>query len=96
MNRKRSKKPEISDIDRTLLSFCGERWLKVARIIANTKISFENRKIKLSNDAIDARMRALVGKGRLEAKGNIRKWRHSEVRLPNERVEAAEKLVTAE
>jgi hypothetical protein len=32
---------------------------------------------------------ALVGSGQLEAKGDIKRWRYSEVRLPGERVEAA-------
>ena len=41
-------------------------------------------------DQIDARMAVLVGSGQLEAAGNIKRWRHSEVRLPGVPVEAAE------
>jgi hypothetical protein len=41
-------------------------------------------------DQLDARMAVLVGSGQLEAKGNIKRWLYSEVRLPGERVEAAD------
>lgn len=41
-------------------------------------------------DQIDARMAVLVGSGQLEAKGDIKRWGYSEVRLPGERIEAVE------
>ena len=71
-----------SDIDQVLLSFCEGRWLKVARIIGNTLQTFEKRGVRVSADEIDVRMEVLVDTGQLEAQGNIRKWRYSEVRLP--------------
>jgi biotin-(acetyl-CoA carboxylase) ligase len=74
-----------SDIDRTLLSFCDQHWRKVARIIGQTMQSFEARGIQVTGkmaDEIDARMAVLVRTRQLEAQGNIRNWRHSEVRLP--------------
>ena len=82
-----------ADIDQLLLSFCERRWLKVARIAGDTLDAVEARGIELDGtvaDQIDARMAVLVESGQLEAKGNIKRWRYSEVRLPSERVEAAE------
>jgi hypothetical protein len=74
-----------SDIDRMLLSFCDARWRKVARIIGNTYTALEKRDIPISHGIaklMDARMAVLVRSGKLEAKGNIKRWRYSEARLP--------------
>jgi hypothetical protein len=71
-----------SEIDQLLLSFCSDRWQKVAKIIGNTFDTLEQRQVRVSADEIDVHMAALVTRGRLEAKGNIRKWTHSEVRRP--------------
>jgi hypothetical protein len=82
-----------SEIDQLLLSFCVDRWRKVARVIGQTMQALEERGVQFDRtiaDQIDARMAVLVGAGQLEAKGDIRKWRYSEIRLPGERVEATE------
>jgi Protein of unknown function len=74
-----------SEIDQLLLSFCQQRWLKVARIIGYTLQALEQREPELDDgiaDAIDARMAHLVSSGQLEAQGNIKNWRYSEVRIP--------------
>jgi hypothetical protein len=74
-----------SEIDQTLLSFCSKDWQKVAKIIGDTFKAFEGRRGHLDKgiaDEVDARMEILVSTGQLEAQGNIRKWRYSEVRLP--------------
>jgi hypothetical protein len=74
-----------AELDELILSFCDVRWLKVARIFGNTMQVLEDRGIQISGGmaaALDARMEALVNSGRLEAKGNIRRWRFSEVRWP--------------
>ena len=68
------------DMDKLLLSFCDTQWRKVARIIGNSMLTLDDRGIRFSVKAIDARMAALVRNKRLEAAGNIRKWRFSEVR----------------
>jgi Protein of unknown function len=70
-----------SELDRLLLSFCNDRWQKVAKIIGKTFDALEEREIKTSADDIDGRMEVLVGSGQLEAQGDIKKWMHSEVRL---------------
>jgi Protein of unknown function len=70
------------EIDELLLSFCDVRWLKVARIIGKAQQTFEERGVRVAPDELDARMAILVSTRQLEAKGNIRNWRYSEVRLP--------------
>jgi Protein of unknown function len=74
-----------SDIDRLLLSCCNAHWRKVARIIGQTYEALEARGIAISGGIaklMDARMAVLVRNGKLEAKGNIKRWGYSEVRLP--------------
>ena len=81
-----------ADLDQLLLSFCNRRWLKVARIAGKTLDAIEERGTKLDGtfaDQIDARMAALVHGRLLEAEGNIKRWRYSEVRLPSGPEEAA-------
>lgn len=83
---------EPSDLDQLILSFCiADRWQKVAKIAGNLLQVLEKRGVQLDGSIapqIDARMAALVSSGQLEAVGNIKKWRYSEVRLPAERIEA--------
>ena len=73
-----------SDIDRLLLSCCDARWRKVARIIGQTYEALEARGFEIFHGIaklMDARMALLVRSGKLEAKGNIKRWGYSEVRL---------------
>ena len=73
-----------SDIDRLLLSLCDVHWHKVARIIGQTYENLELRGIAISRGIaklMDARMAVLVRSGKLEAKGTIKRWGYSEVRL---------------
>lgn len=74
-----------SDLDQLLLSFSDRQWRKVARIIGKTLDALEQRGVQLDGTIaaqIDARMAMLVGNRQLEAKGDIRRWRYSEIRLP--------------
>jgi hypothetical protein len=67
-----------------LLSFCDKtHFRKVARIASHLDLALREQGIQFSEviaDAFDARMAALVNGGQLEAKGNIKRWRFSEVR----------------
>ena len=75
---------QASDIDRLLLSCCDAHWRKVGRIVGQTSETLEERGIAISGGIaklMDARMANLVRSGKLEAKGNTRRWRYSEVRL---------------
>jgi hypothetical protein len=61
-------------------------WRKVARVIGDSFEILEGCGIRPSGTIakiIDMRMASLVGSARLEAQGDIRKWRYSEVRLPD-------------
>jgi hypothetical protein len=89
-----------SEIDQLLLSFCNhERWRKVARIIGQAYEVIERREGHLPEgiaDEMDARLAILVASGQLESKGNIKRWTHSEVRLPGAEtveVEASPSLI---
>lgn len=81
-----------ADLDQLLLSFCTGRWQKVAMIVGKTYEVLEARGDMVTGiaDRVDARMAILVSSGQLEAEGDIARWRHSEVRLPGAREEAAE------
>ena len=84
MDRELGEGNSASDIDRVLLSFCDKRWQKVAKIIGNTIRAFEDRGVANPGTAgpIEARLAALIASGRIEAKGDSRRWRYSELRLP--------------
>jgi hypothetical protein len=71
-----------SEIDQRLMSFCGERWQKVAKIMCKTLDGFAERGVRVTAEELDERMDILVSTRQLDAKGNIRNWRFSEVRLP--------------
>jgi hypothetical protein len=66
-------------LDALILSFASERWQKVARIIGQVS---ERTGDETKLDAIAIRIRALVDDGELEAKGDLSRWRYSEVRHP--------------
>lgn len=83
------------DLDTLILSCAGARWQKVAMIIAKALREFERAGTSTSEDQyrVADRIEALVEAGKLEAEGNVSLWRHSEVRLPDERFRAEERLV---
>jgi len=66
-----------ADLDQLLLSFCTERWQKVARIIGKTYQVLETRSDMVTGiaDHVDSRMAILVSSGQLEAEGDIARWR---------------------
>jgi hypothetical protein len=75
------------DLDALILSHAGEHWRKVAMVIARVLEEFERAGTSTSEDQyrIADRIEALVEAGKLQAAGNVALWRHSEVRLPDER-----------
>jgi hypothetical protein len=71
--------PNVSLIDASILSLAHDRWQKVAMIVA--RVAEATACDDDSHcDAIADRVRALVNSGRLEAQGDISRWRHSEIR----------------
>jgi hypothetical protein len=83
-----AKAPPASDIDTLLLSRCDAHWRKVAGIIGQTYEALEAREIAISDGIaklMDARMAVLVRSGKLEGRGNIKRWGYSEVRVADTR-----------
>jgi len=67
------------------LSAAGGRWRKVAMVISRVAngICDDFPEGDERYELVARRIEALVADGRLEAQGNIKNWRFSEVRLPN-------------
>jgi uncharacterized protein DUF3658 len=70
-----------ADVDAILFSVLKQRLQKVAMVVGLA--SKRSRELDLPTDpeAFSARLRALAEAGRIEAKGDLRKWGHSEVCL---------------
>jgi hypothetical protein len=73
-----------SRIDEAILSAAQPSWRKVAMIVAKAAVA---EGIGVADDeeghrAIASRIEAFVQDGRLAALGDLKRWRHSEVRLP--------------
>jgi hypothetical protein len=87
--------PEL--IDQTILACCNPRFLKVARIIVDVATALKvpipmertvidvpetfEKPTGLDVDLIADRIKVLVKAKRLEAAGNLDRWRYSEIRL---------------
>jgi Protein of unknown function len=69
------------DIDTIVLSAMKPQWQKVARVVVQSSKRCEELGHSISDEVLAARIRALAESGRLEGAGDLRKWRHSEVRL---------------
>ncbi len=74
----------ISVFDQSLLSHVRERWLKVARVVAETMaLQMDDRVYQVGDMVLAGRINALVNDGVLECQGNTPlDMRFSEVRLP--------------
>lgn len=79
-----------SRIEEAILSTVGERWKKVAAVIGNvsdamgTELPTGDERYELISDRIEVLVRA----GRLEAQGNTKVWRFSEVRRSDSKTPA--------
>jgi hypothetical protein len=72
----------ISQIDEVVCSCVGERWTKVAMVIARVADAMGDDlpSGEKGLELIAERIEVLVRDGRLSSQGNIKKWRFSEVR----------------
>jgi hypothetical protein len=70
-----------SDLDAIILAVLKYHWLKTARIISDAAARFQDRFESVDLEIIGARIQVLADEGRIEAQGDVSKWRHSEVRL---------------
>jgi hypothetical protein len=69
-------------LDTLILSFARDEWRKVAMIISRVYFELEGKGSEIDLQEVADRIVALVEAGKLEAQGDLCRWRHSEVRLP--------------
>ncbi|MDX2158107.1 MAG: DUF3658 domain-containing protein [Hyphomicrobiaceae bacterium] len=69
-------------LDAIVLACADSEWRKVALFIARVVDAAKSQSLETTGQAVAARIYALVDRGELEAKGNVRRWRAGEVRKP--------------
>jgi len=73
-----------TEFDEAILAAAGEHWRKVAMVVGRVAdahgVPIKEGEVRLR--LIAERIEALVQDGRLEAQGDLKLWRHSEVRRP--------------
>jgi hypothetical protein len=72
--------PADDALDAVVLSVADAEWRKVARFIAIAVDAAKAQGLETSGQVVAQRIYALVEADRLEARGNIRRWRAGEVR----------------
>jgi hypothetical protein len=75
--------PSISeaDLDSIIFSVMGPRSQKVAMVIGRSLQRCEELGLPISPEIVGVRVHALVESERIEGRGDMRRWRFSEVRL---------------
>ena len=68
-------------LDALIFAELKPRFLKMARIVGNVCVRCEEQMNPVDAEIIAARVIALAEAGRIEGAGDLRMWRHSEVRL---------------
>jgi hypothetical protein len=73
-------------IDEAILSVTGASWRKVAFVISKVAVTIASDvpDSDVGYDLVAKRIESLVREGRLLAQGDIKNWRHSEVRRPDD------------
>jgi hypothetical protein len=84
VQRTMSDKSDVR-IDEAILSVTERSWRKVALIIGRVaeKMGSQLPEGDRGYNLVAEHVESLVQSGRLLAQGDIKKWRHSEVRTPN-------------
>jgi Protein of unknown function len=85
----------MPEIDNLILSIASERWQKMAMIVGVALSECEDRNVCVSGTAVADRIRILVDQRKLEGRGFLQRWRHSEVRLPTDRALAETAVIYA-
>lgn len=70
-----------TDLDSTIFSALTLRWQKTAMVISKALTRCEILALPVDAETVGVRIQALAEADRLEAAGDVRKWRYSEVRL---------------
>ena len=73
---------ELKAIDLALLANAHTQWRKVARIVGTTMSALAQRPKDVLDVFYAQRIQRLVAAGALEAQGNLKRMRFSEVRIP--------------
>jgi hypothetical protein len=74
-----------ADLDQLIFSALEPNWRKTARVIGNLLIRCNALAWPIDAEMLAARVQALAEAGSIESAGDLRAWRHSEVRLPGRR-----------
>lgn len=71
-----------TEMDEAILAAAGDRWTKIAKVIVEAARTVDGTLPVEANryEEIGLRVESLVTQGQLEAQGNIKSWRYSEVR----------------
>ena len=73
-----------AQVDQIIFSVVAPYWHKMARIIWFAVKQGQEFALGVTDEMFAARIQVLIEAGRLESQGDVRKWRHSEVRLKAE------------
>ncbi|MET4391146.1 hypothetical protein ABIB73_006933 [Bradyrhizobium sp. F1.4.3] len=68
-------------LDEVIFSLLTARWKKTAAIAVLAEMQFKQAGLPITSEIIAARLKMLSDADRIEGIGDIRMWRHSEVRL---------------
>jgi hypothetical protein len=70
-----------TDLDGIIFSLLKPRWQKTAMVVSLAAQRCQERVLPIGYEEIAARLQVLSDSDRIEGIGDLRKWRHSEVRL---------------
>ena len=70
-----------ADLDSIIFSFVRPRWMKTAKVLSDAYDRCLTLALPIDHQVLAARIEALGDADRLVGKGDLRKWRYSEVRL---------------
>jgi Protein of unknown function len=70
-----------ADLDAVIFSALRSQWRKTAMVVGTAFTRCQELLLPVSAEIIGARIEALAESDRIEGAGDLRKWRHSEVRL---------------
>ena len=70
-----------TDFDGIIFSLLKPRWQKTAMVVVRVARRCEELALPIGDEEIAARLQVLSDSDRIEGIGDLRKWRHSEVRL---------------
>jgi hypothetical protein len=73
-----------ADLDRIIFSKLSTRLTKTARIVGDVVVECERLSWPLTPETVGARIEELSDDDRIDSEGDLRYWRHSEIRLKPE------------